>query len=301
MSLLGLLFDVLGPVVAIATVGAVAGPRLKLDIGTLSRLAYWVLGPAFVFDLFVTTEVAASTALRLAGAGWVGMAAAAIAVVVLGYPVGLAGRPRRAAVMTGAYGNVGNAGLAISAFALGEEALAASGVLMLALNLTGIMTGVALSSGEDQSPLRAVTRAILSPMPIAGALALVVNLIDLEPPLIALRSTGLLADAMIPVMLFTLGLQLVGSGRPRPSAPLLVSSAAKLIVAPVAAALAAAAFGLTGDDFAVVVVQSAMPPAVFCVLVALEYELEPAQVTDSVVITTLLSLLTVPIVLSLVT
>jgi len=57
--------------------------------------------------------------------------------------------------------------------------------------------------------------------------------------------------------------------------------------------------GLTGDLVAVSAVQSAMPPAVFCMVVALEHDLEPEAVTSTVVFATLVSLATLPVVLLL--
>jgi len=300
LSFVALLIDVLGPVVAIVAVGALAGPRLRLGNASLSRVAYWVLGPAFVFDLFVTTDLVGPTVIRLAVAGLAGMAAAVAGAVLLGRATGISGRPLSAAVMTAAYGNVGNAGLAISAFALGQQALAAAGVLMLTINITGVTLGVGLASASDEGLLPTLGRALFSPMPLAGAVAFVINVIDIEIPLVVGRSTGLLAQAMIPLMLFTLGLQLAATGRPQWRPAIGVATVAKLVLAPLGAAAAAGAVGLSGDDLAVVVLQSAMPPAVFCVLVGLEYDLEPAQVTDTVVMTTLASLVTLPVVLALV-
>lgn len=313
MSFVTLLINVLGPVVAIAAVGAAVGPRLGIDLGSLSRLAYWVLGPAFVFNLFITTDLAGSVVVRLVLSGLAGMAAA-LAVGVLAAPVvGVGGRQRAAVLMTGAYGNVGNAGLAITSFALGEEALAAAGVLMLGINISGVTLGVALaSSGDGARPApgdggssgsglaTALTRAVLSPMPLAGLAALAVNASGAEVPLVVARPVALLAGAMIPVMLFTLGLQLAQTGGIRLQRPVALAAGLKLVVAPAAAWGAAIALGLTGDAVAAVLLQSAMPPAVFCVLVGIEYDLEPALVTDAVVLTTLASLATLPVVLAFV-
>jgi len=170
---------------------------------------------------------------------------------------------------------------------------------MLTINITGIVLGIGLASARKQSPLAALARAFSAPMSIAGAIAIGANLLGSAPPLLVERGVGLLSNALIPVMLFGLGMQLVASGRPTLSFDLGVSSIAKLIVAPVAAGLAAAALGLAGDNLGVVVIQSAMPPAVFCVVVALEHDLEPKQVTTAVVTMTVLSLLTLPVVLTI--
>ncbi|MEE9414743.1 MAG: AEC family transporter, partial [Acidimicrobiales bacterium] len=62
----------------------------------------------------------------------------------------------------------------------------------------------------------------------------------------------------------------------------------------------AIALGLSGDERGVVVIQSAMPPAVFTMVVAMEHDLEPERVTANLVNMTLLSLVTLPVVLALV-
>ena len=301
MSVFSVLLDVLGPVVLLVAIGAVFGERLNIDTGSLNRLAYWVLGPAFVFDILSNAEIERAVVVRLVLAGLAGMAAAALLAVVVLRLRGESYSVTAAAVMTGAYGNVGNAGLAISIFALGDQAIAAASVLMLTINISGIVLGIGLASARKQSPLAALARAFTAPMSIAGAIAVGANLLGWAPPLLINRGVGLLSNALIPVMLFGLGMQLVASGRPDFSFDLGVSTVAKLAVAPLAAGMAAVALGLTGDNLDVVVIQSAMPPAVFCVVVALEHDLEPRRVTTAVVTMTMLSILTLPIVLALVT
>jgi predicted permease len=134
-------------------------------------------------------------------------------------------------------------------------------------------------------------------MSIAGALALVVNLGNVDMPLVFDRSVGLLADALIPVMLFTLGLQLVTTGRPALTADLGVMMVVKLALVPVVAGLVGYWIGLDGDALDALIIQSAMPPAVFCAVVAIEYQLAPDRVTAGVVSATLASAATLPVVL----
>lgn len=293
--------DVLGPVVVLVIVGAVAGPRLGLSTDTLAPLAYWMLGPAFVFDLLAGADVGSGLVVRLVVAGLAGMVAAGGVAVVAGRAAGLGRSLRSATTLTAVYGNVGNAGLAITAFALGDHALPAATVLMITINITGIMLGIGLASARSSSVTRAVFAAVRAPMTLAAAAAVAVNVVDADIPLVVDRSVGLLAGALIPVMLVTLGLQLATSRRVRPGASLAISSTAKLIAAPVAAALVGSAVGLDGDDLGAVLIQSAMPPAVFCVLIALQHDLEPEEVTSTVVTTTLLALITLPVVLAVAT
>lgn len=299
MTVLSLFVDVLGPVVLLVAVGAFAGPRLGIAASSLSPLAYWVLGPAFVFNLFAASGLEAGTVARLVAAGMAGMAVAMILAFLGNRAVGSSRSITAASVITSGYGNVGNAGLAITVFALGDDALAAAGVLMLTINVLGVTIGAGLAAGQSLGPLGALKRAVLAPMTVAAILAILLNLANTSVPLVAERSIGLLAGALIPVMLFTLGLQLVTVGVSAPSPDISISIAAKLVAAPLGAAAAAVLLGLEGDLLGAVVIQSAMPPAVFCMLLAIEHDLEPERVTSSVVTSTAFSLVTLPIVLLL--
>lgn len=301
MSILTVLFDVLAPVVLVVATGAIVGHRINVDLRSLSRLAYWVLGPAFMFDVLAGAELDASVVLQLCLAGLVGMAAAGLAAAAILRISGCGGSIIAAETLTASYGNVGNAGLAISAFAFGPELLPAAGVFMLAINTTGMMLGVGLAHGRDGSIIDALRQALVAPMTIASVLGLLANSFSVNVPVAFDRSISLVAGALIPTMLFTLGMQLRLTGRVRIEAPSIVSAACKLLVAPAAATAAAIFVGLDGDLVGVTAVQSAMPPAVFCMVIALEHDLEPQRVTATLVLATVLSLLTLPFVLLLTT
>jgi len=291
------IFDVLAPVAILVGLGAALGPRLNVGIGGLSRLAYNVFGPAFIFAVLAGADLERGVVVRLVLAGLAGMAAAVALAVLWSRITGAGYELTAAAAITSSYGNVGNAGLAIVAFFLGEQALPIAGVLMLTINLTGLVLSVGLAEARSRSPLPALGRALATPMAIAGAISLLVNLSGVDLPVVVDRSIGLLADALIPVMLLTLGMQLIKSGRPSWSNDLGVVLIAKLALAPLVAGLAASALSLGGDFLDAVVIQSAMPPAVFAAVIAIESDLAPERVTAAVVLTTLVSALTLPVVL----
>ncbi len=299
MGVAELLIDVIGPVVLLVGIGALTGRRLGIEIESLSRLAFWVIGPAFVFDVFTSTSLPSDVLFDAAIASFGGF----VVAVLVGVGA-LAKRPvteRRAAGMMSGFGNVGNAGIAISVFAFGDAALEVAGLMLITINIAGITTGMAFAASSTHGPVTAIRRALVSPMPIAAALAILVNAGDLSVPTVVERSTGLLGPALIPVMLYTLGMQLQRSERVRFTGRTAVVAVAKLAVAPAAAALIASAVGLTGDPRSVVIIQSAMPPAVFCVLIAMEFDLEREAVTNDVVAVTFASLLTLPILLGVLT
>ena len=74
MSAANVIFDVLAPVAILVGLGAGLGPRLHIDVGGLSRLAYNVFGPAFIFAVLAGADLERGVVARLvlAGLGWVG-------------------------------------------------------------------------------------------------------------------------------------------------------------------------------------------------------------------------------------
>lgn len=291
--------DVLTPVFALLGIGFVAASRLTIDAGTLSRLAYWVLGPAFIFDVLVDTELAGGVVVRVVGVSLATMAVVGLITVVIARWMGAGRSVRGASLLTSVHGNVGNFGLAISAFAFGGAALPIAGIVMVTVNTAGILTGVAAATARTSSPLVAVRAAFLAPMALAVIPAVLVNGADLAMPVWVERPIGLLAQALIPVMLFTLGVQLQQMRRPSLGRTVALPIGAKLVLAPAVAAGAVAVLGLSGLAASVVILQAAMPAAVFTSLVALEHDLEPDLVTTVVLAGTLASVLTLPVLISL--
>ena len=301
MSVVELLINVMGPVVLIVALGWFAGTKLDFDVSTLSRMAFYVLGPAFVLDVFADAELDGSVVLRLVIAAWAAMIVGGLLAWGLSRAAGISPSRRGSAVMSSAYGNVGNAGLAISAFALGDDAIPIAAVLMIVINITGICLGVTLASAQEGGMGRALVRAFSAPMTIAAGVAVFMNLASLNFPTAIEPSIEISGAALIPLMLVTLGLQMAGDISPRPEVDLGIVTVSKLAAVPLVAALVGWLLGLEGDAFGVLVIQSSMPPAVFCAVVALEFDMEPDRTTRTVLGTTLIALLTIPIALVAVT
>jgi malate permease and related proteins len=113
------------------------------------------------------------------------------------------------------------------------------------------------------------------------------------------RMIGLLAEAMIPVMLFALGLQLLEQRRVHFSADVVVASAARLLLAPALAALVAIPFALGSIDHASGVLQAGMPAAILVAIIAREYDIVPDFVTSVVLFSTLASLVSLSLIMVL--
>jgi malate permease and related proteins len=283
-----ILFDILGPVFVLVLAGVAVGKWLSIPAQPLAKLAYWLIGPAFVFDALSHADLAPQMLgrLTLAAAGAFTVSASIAYVMAQRLP----GDRRAAIVTTGAYGNVGNFGLAIVLFSFGDGARPYAAVAMVVVNGLGLILAVTLADGG----LAGFSRALRSPMTLMIPPALLVNSLDLDMPLVVDRPAGLLAGAIIPVMLVTLGIQLHGIGRPKFDADVIRSLVVKLLVQPVVAIPIAAGLGLTGDAAGAIVLQAAMPAAVFAAVIAIELDARADEIATIVMAGTLVSMLTLP-------
>lgn len=283
--------DILGPVLLLVAAGAFAGRRLGVPAEPLAKLAFWIIGPAFIFDSLAGAGLASDLLGRLALASFLAFATSAIVAAALAFR--LPADRRAAIVTTGAWGNTGNFGLAIVTFTFDEAALPYAAVCLVVVNTSGLILGVASAHGGWGGIVQAFTR----PMTLVVVPALVVNFTDTELPVAVDRPIGLLAGAIIPVMLLTLGIQLGQLGRPRLDLDVARSLVAKLALQPLAAVGAVALLGLTDVAGGAVVLQAAMPAAVFTTILAIEQRTRPDETATIVMAGTLLSVLTLPLVI----
>jgi predicted permease len=111
------------------------------------------------------------------------------------------------------------------------------------------------------------------------------------------RSVGLLADAAIPIMLLSLGVQMRRSWVWSVSGPALRATGLRLVAGPAVAFGAAALLSLADLDRNVLILSAAMPAAVTMFVVAVEVDGDYAGVARTVVATTVGSIFAITAVL----
>lgn len=298
--MLGIFVEILVPVFIVVGIGFVVARLVGAKPQTPATLAYWVLGPIFVFDILSTASLEAGDVAKIVGATALTMVVVGSVAAGAGVLTGARPSVTAATVITSIHGNAGNFGLAICAFAFGDEVLPIAGIVMVTINTLGILTGVGLATARTSPWWKAARTALLTPLALAVVPALMVNLSNVDLPIWIDRPVSLVAAALIPVMLLTLGIQLANMKRVAIAAPVLTPLALKLTAAPIAAFGAVTMLALGGVAGDVVVLQAAMPSAVFTSLIALEHDLEADFVTTVVLVGTLLSAVTIPVVIALI-
>lgn len=290
--------NVVTPVFILVVIGYFVGPRLKIDARSLSRTAYFVFIPAFVFNIISEAKINSELALQMLSF----ILVAQIAVALLGFLVGKALRQSReitaAFVLIATFGNVGNFGLPLIVFRLGETARTFATVYFVATVFISFVICVGVASWARSGGVTAVFSVFKTPALIALIPALVFNITDVEVPIFLSRLSGLLGQAMIPVMLITLGVQMGEIPKIKINFNVFAASTVRLIGGPVLALLIVPYFGLEGLERSTGILQAAMPAAVLASIIALEYKLLPEFVTTTVLFSTLYSILTLTVILT---
>lgn len=288
--LLAALLNVMVPVALVAGIGYLLGRRLKLDQDTVARLSLYALTPALAFDTILNAQVAAREAATLTCAFLLTWAV----TVTLSGLVGRRWSPqtRRSVMASSTIWNSGNLGLPIALFAFGQSGLERALVVFLVGVVGTYILGPAIyNSGAGW---RGSLRAILGlPVLWAALAALVWRLSGVGVPLGISRGMHLLAQATLPLVLLSLGLQLGAAGKLSITPPMVFASSVRLILGPLAALAISLLLGLRGQPLAVLVLSASMPTAVNALLLAREYGGDAQTVAGVVLVTTLGALVTV--------
>jgi predicted permease len=244
----------------------VAGPCLIVD--SLSHLSM----PADEFLVMVLAAVA--MLLSMVAAAFVGLKAARL--------------PVRSFLPALAIGNTGNLGLPLCLFAFGQRGLGLA-VAVYVTNSVGQFTVTPML----QSGMPAMKALVSTPVVYGAVIGLILLTTNTQLPGWLETTVGLLGDLMIPLMLLALG-NTLGGLRARRLGLASGIAAARLALGFGVALGIGRLFRLEGLPLAVLVLQGAMPTAVFNYLFAARYQRHPDDVAGIVLVSTLLVALLLP-------
>lgn len=285
------LVPILAPVFIATLIGyawARFGPPFERDFVT--GLVMNVGVPCLILNGIVHLEADASQFLAMMGYALLALLTCA---TFAGIVLRLSGQPLRSYLPPVAFANAGNLGLPLCLFAFGQQGLG----LGIGFYLVGAVFQflVAPMFQGRQPPLRTL---LITPVNYAAVLGIALLATETKLPLWVGNTLGLLAGLAIPLMLLALG-HALGSFKVQRLPVALAIATGRLGLGLAIGLTLTQVFGLTGTERGVVLLQSAMPVAVFNYLLAARYDRHPEDVAGAIVISTLVSFLTLPLLLLL--
>jgi len=282
------LVSIVFPIFAIVLAGFVYGRRHSPDMAAANKLNIEVFVPALIFDVLTGTDFNLPDYQALALAGCLVILGSAL----LAWPVArLAGYDVKTFVPPMMFNNSGNMGLPLMLFAFGEEALPAAVVLFLAENTLHFSVGMKMINRD--ASLWAMLRI---PMIVATIIGLTVSLAGLQVPQLLATPIEMLGQISIPLMLFALGVRLIHIDWNDWQI-----GAIGAVISPLSGLLIGLPAGyllqLPPTQYTMLVVFSALPPAVLNYMVAERYNQQPRQVASIVMLGNLGAIIFIPLVL----
>ncbi|SBV99068.1 putative permease [uncultured Alphaproteobacteria bacterium] len=285
-----ILLNIIAPVFLIGLVGFVWARRgHAFDTNQIGALVTNVGAPCMVLDTLSSMTIGPSAF----GAMVLASALCHAAFFAGGWALLKIGRQPVSAYLPGlVFGNTGNLGLPLCLFAFGEPGLSAAMSYF-------VLSTILLFTLSPQFATGRASLAVLPKTPVVWALAAALALMFTGTPMPEWlgRPVHLLGAMMIPLMLLSLGVSLarlkinaLGIGAALAVARLGMGTAVGFAVA--------ALLGLEGVERGVVVLESAMPAAVFNYLFAVRYRKHPDELASMVILSTALAFLTLPVLLS---
>jgi predicted permease len=261
------------------------------DTALMTDLVMLVGAPCLTFSSLTGGEVRGAVLLEMMGGVFLATTTMALIAAtllrVLGLPLGTYLAPLT-------FGNTGNMGIPICYFAFGPEGLALAICFYATTAFLQFTAGQCMWSGRVS-----FSELVRAPLIWASLLAGGVLAADVEVPRWILRTTTLMGDFTIPIMQFTLGVSLARLElRSLPRSLGLAS--VKLTMGASVGAAVGWLLGFEGVAFGVMVLDCAMPVAVFNYMFASRYDRSPSEVASVIVLSTLLAFVMLPILLSLV-
>lgn len=292
MNLALTVLNITAPVFLLAAVGFVwvkLGYEYRVEFVT--RLAMTLSVPCLIFVALMKTEIDPAALAALSLASLVAYSLVAIGCLVVVKVMRLKTQTFLAPLV---FGNTGNLGLPLALFAFGDVGLGYAVVVFAVMAILSFTIGIWVVSGGGS-----LVRVIKEPLVAATLLGGLFLWQGWETPEFLTNALDLIGQMAIPIMLITLGVA-VARLETKSLGLAFVLSVIKVAICVGAAWCAATWFALEPVAAAVLIMQVATPVAVTSYLLAEKYGADAQPVAGLVVTSTLLSVITLPLILAFV-
>lgn len=292
------ILNVIIPVCLIFFVGYIGQKIFRLNIKSVSTVALYLMTPALMFQTFYKTELN-RTFLQIV----IYVVLLSVIIIWLMKGIGIFRKytpsVTSSLILATAFMNNGNFGAPVVLFAYGDKGFQYA-VIILTLHTMIISTFGVYYAAKGRMDIKSSLFSILKMPMIWGSIAgLLWQYLHIPLPENMYNAISLVADAAIPTVMITLGMQLAEL---KPGnlqwGKISLALIVRLLISPVIAWAIAYCLGAEPLLEKVMIVSAAMPAAAITTMYALQYDSEPDLVSSITLFGTLLSVITLSILLT---
>lgn len=275
------------PVFILIAAGFIFAHWKKISLASVTEIIVYLGTPSLVFSSLVSKPLIASDILILSSG--IVVIFAGVGLLIRGY-FALFGFESRGFALPALFMNAGNMGIPLAFFAFGQAGLQRATLMFVIITFLQYSLGIYILHGRGNW-----RESFRLPLIYAAVAGLLINLAQVKIPEILLQPVAMLGQATIPIMLISLGYRL-HEVESLQWGHALGGAMVRIFGGFAAANIAVLVIGATGVNRQVLLLYGALPAAVINFVLTEKYRQDPALAASIVVISTFISVLTIPIV-----
>ncbi|WP_182201398.1 AEC family transporter [Paraliobacillus salinarum] len=293
---------VLVPIFSVFALGFIGKKLLGIEVNSVATLAIYILTPFLAFQTFYQNAIKLNHIYM-----FIYLALLALFTILICYMVGFikgwSKKQRSSFILSSSFMNNGNYGAPLVLLVFGETGFQYAVILMVLQQLIMSTVGIYVAAQGSQveqaySPFKEVLKVPI----IYGAIAgIIFNGLGINLAQEITTVVNMVADAAIPTVMIVLGMQLATiSLRKMELGNLSIALVIRLAIAPLIAFVITLFLPVDEMVKQIMILTAAMPTAANTTMYAVKFNANPMFVSSATLISTLLSVVTLPIVLAII-
>ena len=278
------------PIFSIILVGYIIGKHKEIDVQRFINLIVYITAPCLIFSSIATSDINLTDFTSIA------VAALAILLFMVTFAcitLKLTRSDKKGLYLPMTFGNTSYIGYPVALFAFGVDGLSRAVVFDMINSLLIFSLGIYIVHHRNE--LQEVFKV---PLLYAVVIGLVVNLSKITIPQVLFLPIEMVGLVTIPLALLVLGYKLTEI-KISTAKIVLLASGFRILGGFLVALMIVNLLSLDGLVKDIILLQAAMPSAVMSMILTAKYQRDASLVASVVCITTLLSILSIPLILSI--
>lgn len=303
----GILANNIFPIFVLVGLGYLSAKKFKLDIGTLTKINFYLLVPSFTFVYLYTTKIPLEMLKVLAAAAimmFLNYIIASVVSKLRRFDPGM----KNAFINSIIFYNSGNIGIPLITLIFSyppfvvngqtpylDMALTAQIMVLVVQNITTNTLGFYISGRANVTWKESIKKILKMPAVYMIPSAFLFKLLPLDLTRMPFwPALDYLRNALVAIALLVLGIQIAGTKLKNFNKNVLLSNAIRLVGGPLLALGLISLLNVQGIPAQVIFISSSVPTAVNTALIAVECDNHPEFAAHAVLSSTLLCALTLP-------
>ncbi len=270
------------------------------NVDTLNNIVINIMLPSMIFSALYTADLSMMSSLGILP--FVILASSFVTGIISYFLLksfNISDKMLWSVLITIMIANTGFMGYPISIGVYGNEGFLRAIFCDIATSVIFLILSFALVLKFGGSPKTAVKKIAFFPPLWAIILGILLNITHISIGPVLENTVNYLGNGTIPLIMLSLGISIDFGGIKRSKNMIIFTSIMKLMIFPLIAFFIVSQLGLSGLQFKVPIIEAAMPSGMLSLVLAITYKLDSELTSDCILINTVISLITLPVILML--